>query len=59
MLDKIDQFQKEHDVYIKTGYRVSPKLSNSMLAMVMSYVDNIGTQRPIIKSLNFGGYLMA
>jgi hypothetical protein len=59
VLDKVDLFQKQYGIQIKTGHRVSPKISNAMFAKVMSYVDNIGTQRPIIKSLNFAGYLVA
>ena len=59
MLEKVEQFQNQYGIQIKTGLRVSLELSNAMLAKVMSYVDNIGTQRPIIKSLNFAGYLMA
>ena len=40
------------------GKRVTNKISNAMLSLIMSYVNYLKESRPIIKQMNFAGYLM-
>ena len=39
--------------------RVTKMISNAMLSLIMSYSGFLQEARPIIKQLNYAGYMMA